>query len=117
MGKSMRNQPGIVELSTVSDCLNTRKPAHRRTILTEKYLTSWSMMRYLSNAMDWTYRFLRVLILIGLVSWPAVGEKARFRTFTNKEGKKIEASVVDIQGKDLEIVMKSGKKFKLPIAS
>jgi hypothetical protein len=52
-----------------------------------------------------------------LVSWPAVGEKARFRTFTNKEGKKIEASVVDVQGKDLEIVMKSGKKFKLPIAS
>jgi hypothetical protein len=75
------------------------------------------MMRYLSNAMDWTYRFLQTLILIGLVSWPAVGEEARFRTCTNKEGKKIEASVVDVQGKDLEIVMKSGKKFKLPIAS
>ena len=67
------------------------------------------MMRYLINTMDWTYRFLQVLILIGLVSWPAVGEKVRFRTFTNKEGKKIEASVVDVQGKDLESAMKSGK--------
>ena len=37
--------------------------------------------------MDWTYRFLRILIIIGLVSWPAIGEETTFRTFSNKEGK------------------------------
>ncbi len=67
--------------------------------------------------MEWISRFLRILIIVGLVSSPTLGQETKYRTFTNKEGTKIEASVVDVKGAEVIIVMKNGKRFKFPIVS
>lgn len=63
------------------------------------------------------FKSLSILLLTLLTVSLGVAEEPEYRTFTNKEGKQIKATVLEIAGTDVTIKVKSGKKFKLSIAT
>lgn len=57
---------------------------------------------------------LAILLLFATIA--TRGQESEFRTFSNSDGKKIEAKAISVSGENIKIEMRDGRKFDLPIA-